>query len=202
MHNPSCPNCEWTNQPGASTCQRCGAPLGGFTGPPHQQQPPNYYYPPPPVPAKKGMSKGVIAAIVIGVVLAVSVPVIGIVAAIAIPSLLAARRASNESAAIGNLRTIASAEATHISETGKFGTIAELTAAQMLDSSWSDGCIRDSYRFRQVSIDSKAMKFEFTAEPTSASNGAKSYNITEDYVIRYQAGATAPKGKSGKEIGS
>jgi Tfp pilus assembly protein PilE len=200
MHNPSCPNCEWTNQPGSAVCQRCGAPLGGFAGPP-QQHPPSYYYPPPPVPPKKGMSKGVIAAIVIGVVLAVSVPVIGIVAAIAIPSLLAARRASNESAAVGNLRTIASAEATYLSQTGKTGTIAELKAAQMIDSSWSDGAVRDSYRIRQVSIDPKAMTFEFAAEPTSASNGSKSYNITEDYIIRYQVGATAPKGKSGKEIG-
>jgi Tfp pilus assembly protein PilE len=202
MHNPSCPNCEWTNQPGASVCQRCGAPLGAYTVPPQQQPSPSYYYPPPPVPAKKGMGKGMIAMIVIGVILAVSVPVIGIVAAIAIPSLLAARRASNESAALGNLRTIGSAEATYLSENGKPGTFAELTAAQFLDSGWSDGCVRDSYRFRLVSIDAKNATFEFAAEPTSPSNGARSYTLTEDFIIRYQVGATAPKGKTGKEIGS
>ena len=44
--------------------------------------------------------------------LLIVVAIIGIIAAIAIPSLLSARRAANEAAAIGSLRAFGSAEAT------------------------------------------------------------------------------------------
>jgi type II secretory pathway pseudopilin PulG len=148
------------------------------------------------------MSKGVIAAIIVGGLLLVSVPVVAIVAAIAIPSLLAARRASNESAAIGNLRTIGSAEATYLSRTGESGTFADLTAAKMLESDWVDGVVRDGYKFRQVAVDPERGTFEFAAEPVSESNGSRSFNLTDDYVIRYASGRAAPKGQSGKELGS
>jgi type II secretory pathway pseudopilin PulG len=148
------------------------------------------------------MSKGVIAAIVIAAVLAVSVPVVGIVAAIAIPSLLAARRAANESAAIGNLRTIGSAEASYMAQHGRSATLAELVADRFLDATWSDGAVRDGYRIRQVSLDAENGLFEFSAEPASPSDGSKSFNLTDDYVIRWAPGATAPKGTSGRELGS
>jgi type IV pilus assembly protein PilA len=148
------------------------------------------------------MSKALIAGLVIGGLLVVSVPVIGIVAAIAIPSLLAARRAANESAAVGNLRTIGSAEATYLSETGKTATLAELKKMNLLDASWADKAVRDGYVIRQVSVDPDDQTFEFAAEPSSGSNGTRSYNITEDFVIRYASGAMAPKGTAGKQIGS
>jgi type II secretory pathway pseudopilin PulG len=200
MDSVKCGNCEWANRPGVGVCERCGAPLQSSAGAPQE---PSYYYPPPPSPLpKKGMSKGVIAAIVVGVILLLSIPVIGIVAAIAIPSLLAARRASNESAAIGNLRTIGSAEATYLSITGRSGTFAELRETQMLDEEWADGVVRDGYRFRLVSIGKDAGTFEFSAEPATPSDGSKSFNITEDDIIRFSPGATAPKGRSGKELGT
>lgn len=52
--------------------------------------------------------------------LLIVVAVIGIIAAIAIPSLLRARVAANESAAIGDTRTIISAEAAYHSANGGF----------------------------------------------------------------------------------
>jgi type II secretory pathway pseudopilin PulG len=50
------------------------------------------------------------------------IPIIGIIAAIAIPSLLRARASANESATIGDLRTVISAEIAYQSAGGSFGT--------------------------------------------------------------------------------
>ena len=50
------------------------------------------------------------------------VAIIGIIAAIAIPSLLRARASANESAAIGDVRTIISAEAAFEARAGNYGT--------------------------------------------------------------------------------
>lgn len=81
------------------------------------------------------------SAIVIGLVIAlVAIPIviaiIGIIAAIAIPSLLRARISANEAGAIGNLRTIVSAEAAYQSaNAGFYDTPACLFApAQCLGS--------------------------------------------------------------------
>ena len=131
--------------------------------------------------------------------LLIVVAIIGIIAAIAIPSLLAARRASNESAAIGNLRTIGSAEATYYANKGEYGGFANLTANQMLDNQWTSGVVRDSYSVSQVSASDD--EFEYSAEPTSSSSGTRSFNIVEDFVIRESDGLTAPVGTAGSAIG-
>src|SRR2546425_7616834 len=56
--------------------------------------------------------------------LLIVVAIIGIIAAIAIPSLLRARISANESAAIGDTRTVISAEAAYQSAaSGFFGTV-------------------------------------------------------------------------------
>jgi uncharacterized membrane protein YhaH (DUF805 family) len=65
-------------------------------------------------PAGSGtMPVGVLVGVVAAVVLVLVVPIIGIVAAIAIPSLLRARVSANESSAIGNVRTVISAQAAY-----------------------------------------------------------------------------------------
>ena len=58
--------------------------------------------------------------------LLIVVAIIGIIAAIAIPNLLASRRAANESAAIGSMRTIGTAENTYLSTLGNNTTYAAL----------------------------------------------------------------------------
>jgi prepilin-type N-terminal cleavage/methylation domain-containing protein len=61
--------------------------------------------------------------------LLIVVAIIGIIAAIAIPSLIRARVSANESATIGDIRTVISAEAAYHSANGGFyGTITCLTA--------------------------------------------------------------------------
>jgi type IV pilus assembly protein PilA len=56
--------------------------------------------------------------------LLIVVAIIGIIAAIAIPSLLRARVSANESATIGDIRTVISAESTYQSSNGGFYTSA------------------------------------------------------------------------------
>src|SRR5947209_10267495 len=61
--------------------------------------------------------------------LLIVVAIIGIIAAIAIPSLLRARISANESAAIGDIRTVSSAEAAYQSAaSGLYGTLGCLSA--------------------------------------------------------------------------
>jgi prepilin-type N-terminal cleavage/methylation domain-containing protein len=131
--------------------------------------------------------------------LLIVVAIIGIIAAIAIPSLLAARRASNESAAIGNLRTIGSAEATYYANKGVYGGFANLKKGQMLDSEWSSGVVRDSYIITEQEVSGD--EFDYGAAPSSASSGSRSFNIIHDFVIREVDGQTAPTGTSGSAIG-
>ena len=62
--------------------------------------------------------------------LLIVVAIIGIIAAIAIPSLLRARVSANEAQAIGDTRSVISAEQTYASANGGyFGNIAELCSA-------------------------------------------------------------------------
>lgn len=76
--------------------------------------------PPDEVARVQALAGGSMAMVVIAVVVlaAVAVPITGIVAAIAIPSLLRARVAANEAAAIGDLRTMVSAQTAYGSVNG------------------------------------------------------------------------------------
>lgn len=76
-------------------------------------------------PARYGGTGLAISGIVCGAASIVIMPfVIGIVAAIAIPSLLRARVSSNEAVAMGDIRTVISAEAAYESTYGSYGTLA------------------------------------------------------------------------------
>src|SRR3982750_4385886 len=82
--------------------------------------------------------------------LLIVVAIIGIIAAIAIPNLLASRKAANESAAIGTLRTIVSAEATYQSTkgAGKYGDSAALNGEKLIDDVVGDSTKEKSgYKF-------------------------------------------------------
>ncbi len=132
----------------------------------------------------------------------VGIAVVGIVAAIAIPSLVRARAAANESAAIGVLRSISSAEKAYFARNNRYATLAELARAGLIDASISNGAERYSYVFREVKVSDKG--FEFSAEPSVEKNltaGDRSYNVTQDFVIRYRDGSKAPVGASGIAVG-
>jgi prepilin-type N-terminal cleavage/methylation domain-containing protein len=71
--------------------------------------------------------------------LLIVVAIILIIATIAIPSLLRSRQASNESSAVGDMRTINTSEVTYSSSNAQqFGTFANLMAAGLLDGRFAN----------------------------------------------------------------
>ncbi len=98
----TCPQCQLPNPVGTSYCARCGTPLAGGAGVPAGAR-----------SGGGGGSKTLLTVIIVVVVGIVGCAGIGIIAAIAIPSLLRARVSANESGAIGDIRTVISAEAAY-----------------------------------------------------------------------------------------
>ena len=101
---------EWTS---ASLVPELRSATAGRTAPPPLR--------PGPRPAPPSSGSGAKVALWVGiavVVLFVGVAVLGIVAAIAIPSLLRARVSANESATIGDIRTVISAQYAYQSSNG------------------------------------------------------------------------------------
>jgi Zn-dependent protease with chaperone function/type II secretory pathway pseudopilin PulG len=122
------------------------------------------------------------------------VAIIGIIAAIAIPSLLRARVSANESSAIGDVRTVVSAEAAYASRAGGYGTLQCLAAPAQpgclagdpdgppsyLSAEFADASTRNGYRRVFVAGD---------ARPTAASpRGIASYCYAAVPVQQGQTG--------------
>src|SRR5215471_12019014 len=131
--------------------------------------------------------------------LLIVVAIIGIIAAIAIPSLLAARKAANESAAIGSLRTLGSAEATALSTAGTFQDIATMKTSNLVDSAWVAGVVRDGYVFNETAPFNTG-QFGFTAGPNTTGDGTRYFSVYQDYVI-LTANGGAPAYGAGTPIG-
>src|SRR2546428_7251491 len=86
-----------------------------------------------------------------------------IIAAVAIPSLLRSRQAANESAAIANLRTIATAEVVYASSSrGNYAGIPALMSAGLLDARFNSAV--NGYVF---AITVSGRNFSATATPVS-----------------------------------
>jgi type IV pilus assembly protein PilA len=97
--------------------------------------------------AEGGNKVTMVVLLVVGgvVVFFGGIVVIGIIAAIAIPSLLRARISANEAVAIGDLRTVMSAEvAYHEASNGRYGTIPCLSQPAQCISGYSGPNFLDS----------------------------------------------------------
>lgn len=122
--------------------------------------------------------------------LMIVVAIIAIIAAIAIPNLLRSRMQSNESSAIGNLRTIVGAEvAYHAANYTYTADFADLTGATpaFLDGNW--GVPKSGYNF-VLAGDAN----NFTANANAAAygtTGSKGFFTDSSGVIRYADGADA-----------
>jgi len=122
--------------------------------------------------------------------LLIVVAIIGIIAAIAIPSLLSARRAANESAAIGSLRAFGSAEATALSLNGTYQDIGTMAGNKYIDAQWSNGSVRDNYTFSDAETVTNST-FGLSAV-FQVGGGTRSFACYEDYVIRATPSAATP----------
>ena len=124
--------------------------------------------------------------------LLIVVAIIGIIAAIAIPNLIASRKAANESAAIGSLRTIGSAQATYLSTKGNNTTYAAdlpaLLTAGLIDNALGASATptKSGYTFGMTGTS----VFTATASP-SGNGGTRGFFTDESGVIRGDASGTA-----------
>jgi hypothetical protein len=128
-----------------------------------------------------------IAGLVLNILSLTSAVPLGIIAAIAIPNLYAARMAANEGSAVSSLRTLANAEATYQSVNGRYASLEELGAKNLIDSVLAHGA-KNGYRF---TIEVKPRQefspegFEVIAMPqTYQSSGRRSFFVDESMVIR------------------
>jgi hypothetical protein len=127
-----------------------------------------------------------IAGLVLSIVSLVSAVPIGIIAAIAIPNFYAARMAANEGSELSCLRTLHRAEATHQSMFGRFASLEELGAKNLVDSQLAAGT-KNGYRF---TVEVTPMQypspdgFEVVAMPlTYQDTGRRSFFVDETGVI-------------------
>ena len=125
--------------------------------------------------------------------LLIVVAIIGIIAAIAIPNLLASRRAANESAAIGSLRTIGSAEATYLSTLGnntRYTDLSGLGTTLLVDNVLGvNGSTKSGYTY--TTTNPSTSTFVSNSNPVSASTGTRYFFADDSGVIRYDAAAAA-----------
>lgn len=188
----TCPQCQLPNPVGTSYCARCGTPLAGGPG--------------VPPPAKSGGSRTLVTVLIVLAVGLVGCMGIGIIAAIAIPSLLRARVSANESAAIGDIRTVISAEAAYQSANAGFydtldclnapaGCIPGYAGPTFLDVMLASGAPKSGYR-----------RTFHSGPPASGEEGASSRSPSSILSFAYtavpiQANQTGVRGFCGDSSG-
>ena len=131
-----------------------------------------------------------LAGLILGYISVLLVPVLLIIAAITIPSLLRARQAANEAAAVANLRTISTAETSYRDARGtSYGDLDSLVDARLLDDSFRS--TKAGYNFTIVASGSA---YTATATPATDNTGRYEYYVTTDSVVRYSTNeALAPQ---------
>jgi hypothetical protein len=140
-----------------------------------------------------------IAGLVLGYFGIVAIPFILIVAAIAIPNLLRAKIAADESSAVGSIRTLLTAEiaySTHHQDEGFTCKLADLSSADLIDSSLMSGQ-KSGYAFMLQNCTADAAgkpvsKFQVIAVPLSPNtSGRRAYCTDESGVIRSDSSGSA-----------
>jgi type IV pilus assembly protein PilA len=127
--------------------------------------------------------------------LLIVVAIIGIIAAIAIPNLLSARKSANESAAAGNLRTVATAEVTYMTNNNTYGNLTNLaaTGTDLIDDSVAAASAaataKGGYYYTAGTCDTSA--FDIRAIRSGLGSGDKDFVVTEDGVVKYKTDTAA-----------
>ena len=136
--------------------------------------------------------------------LLIVVAIIGIIAAIAIPSLIRARAAATESAAIGTLRTFGSAEATYMSRnSNRPAQLTTLASQKYLDEAFVSSQNRNSYNFSSTADGVPSQEWTFSGAPDGGfTSGDRAFTISYDYVIRFSNGTSAPGATQGSILGA
>ena len=124
--------------------------------------------------------------------LMIVIAIIGVIAAVAIPNLLEARKAGNEAAVIGSLRTLTEAQARFRDDdldgdqAVDYGTLFELGAVDVIDMPLASGAKHGFYFKNEIEGESYAVN----AFPASPHSGSRNFRLTcagdppEDCEIR------------------
>ncbi len=111
--------------------------------------------------------------------------IIAIVAAFAIPNLMKSRMSANETAAVGSLRAIMSAQATYMNRYGVYGSLSQLSDEDLIDSSLATGK-KSGYLVGEI-VTGFDYSYTFCAAPIEdGKSGAKEYCVTQKGTI-YEA---------------
>ena len=136
-----------------------------------------------------------LAGLIMGYISFAVVPIL-IIATLAIPSLLRARQAANESAAVANLRTINTAEAELNRTTGQYGDLTALIQARLIDDSFTRS--KAGYDFAVVVSGSS---YTAEANPTTTNTARFGYTTGPDGIIRFSTNRLlAPPGRDGQPV--
>jgi Tfp pilus assembly protein PilE len=140
-----------------------------------------------------------LAGLIMGYISIAIIPVILIIAAIALPSLIRARQAAHEAAAVATLWRINTAEETYKSTAGgRFGQITDLIDKDLLDSDLRRTV--SGYYFT-IKVSTAGTEFTATAEPATSGEGRYGYFITSNGDVRYSTEPDlAPAGAAGKPV--
>ena len=100
---------------------------------------------------------------------------------------------------VANLRTLNTAEVTYLSSSGgRYGSIADLIAAGLLDDTFIG--IKAGYKY-SITLDAKGSVYTAEAVPASTNTGRFGYYSHTDAVVRYSTNASlAPAGQSGRSV--
>jgi type II secretory pathway pseudopilin PulG len=104
--------------------------------------------------------------------------IVVLIAFVAIPKLIRSRKATRESAALAGIRAINGAEVTYLSIGGRFGDVAQLIDAGLLDPRFATSV--SGYSF---AITTSGLDYTVSATP-AAVNGGRAYYSASDAVIR------------------
>ena len=144
--------------------------------------------------------------------LLIVVAIILIIATIAVPSMVRSRQATNESACVGDLRSVNSSEATYASSYNqKFGLLADLTSIGLIDSRFKAGAVLhgEAYSENVAITDPTTSQVVGGTVPglygvgTAVSSNDARYDFCTgmDAVVRYNTQGPAGAGDAKKPLG-
>lgn len=123
--------------------------------------------------------------------LLIVVAIVGILAAVAVPKLLKNLETGRETAAIQTLRTVHNNQAQFSAMKGKFGTLADLKEAGLIDANYASGGAVSGYVY--TSTEATPDQYCVQSTRSSATTASRDFNVIEDGTIRYvEAKAPSP----------
>jgi prepilin-type N-terminal cleavage/methylation domain-containing protein len=131
--------------------------------------------------------------------LLIVVAIILVIATIAIPSLIRSRQTAHESAAVGNLKTLSSAEISYtVTSGGVYGDMPQLVGTQLVDSRFLSSMSGYDY---SIGLAVNGRGFTAYATAITPDEGRFDYYTAPDWVIRYSdAASRAPSGMAGAPV--